>query len=111
MLQEEFNMLNRARKAQFKAEQRAIAESLTSRKEAFKKRTQELLAQVTPSPMTEKKRARHAYSVQRHIKHALEAMVGTGWNTQESEVKFNNQGDLLLFEVAIPKAKEYGTSN
>lgn len=106
MTQEEFELLNRARRALFKEEQRAIAESLTSRKEAFRKRTQELLAQVTPPPMTDKKRARKAYSVQRHIKHALESMVGTGWNTQECEVKFNNQGDLLLFEVAIKKAKE-----
>ena len=106
MTQEEFEVFNRARKAQFKAEQRAIAESLSSRKEAFRKRTQELLAEIAPPPMTDKKRARKAYSIQRHIKHTLEAMVATGWNTQECEVKFNNQGDLLLFEVAITKANE-----
>ena len=107
MTQEEFAVFNRARKAQFKAEQRAIAESLSSRKEAFRKRTQELLAEIASPPMTDKKRARKAYSIQRHIKHTLEAMERkTGWNTQECEVKFNNKGDLLLFEVAITKANE-----
>lgn len=106
MTQEEYEVLNKARRAKFKEEQRAIALSLSTRKAEFKKRTQELLAEIAPPPMTDKKRARKAYSVQRHIKHALEAMVGTGWNTQECEVKFNNKGDLLSFEVAIPKAKE-----
>lgn len=107
MTQEEYEVLNKARRAKFKEEQRAIALSLSTRKAEFKKRTQELLAEIAPPPMTDKKRARKAYSIQRHIKHTLEAMDGkNGWNTQECEVKFNNQGDLLLFEVAIKKAKE-----
>lgn len=105
MTQEEYQVLNKARRAKFKEEQRAIAKSLSTRKAEFKQRTQELLAEIT-TPMTDKKRARKAYSVQRHIKHALEDMVGTGWNTQECEVKFNNQGDMLLLEVAIPKTQE-----
>ena len=107
MTQEEFQVLNRERKAKFKAEQRALEESLIKRKEAFKKHTQELLAEICPPPANDKTRLRQSYDIQRAIKSKIDRLEDyRGWDVHAAEVKFNNQGDMLLLEVAIPKSKE-----
>lgn len=109
MTQQEFQVLNRERKAKFKAEQRALAEALAIRKKNFNARTQELLAEVhTPAqPASDKTRRTQAYDIQRAIKSKIDRLEDyRGLDVHNAEVKFNNQGDMLLLEVAIPKTQE-----
>lgn len=106
MTQEEYEVLNKARRAKFKEEQRAIAESLSARKAEFKQRTQELLAEIC-HPANDKTRLRQSYDIQRAIKARIDHLDDNrGWDVHNAEVKFNNQGDMLLLEVAIPKTQQ-----
>ena len=65
-----------------------------------------LLPPTIPMPI-EKRRKKECYDIQRAIRSKLNSCDNMrGWDVANAEVKFNNQGDMLLLEVAIPKTQE-----
>lgn len=104
MTQAEFDAAQLAEKEKTKKTIAAYLAQAKAVRAFFKANTLMRKAQLEVTPASaEKKAARSAYSIHRHLSHKLREMKNLqGWNVKEAEVKFNNKGDLLLFEIAIP---------
>jgi len=113
MTQEEFDIIQDARrkalnkrKAQLIAQYQQSKDALEALNREFNEGTAALRAvEVEPSPAAfqgKSRKSRECYSLQARLKHVLaECDKITRWDVANAEVKFNNQGDLLLFEITI----------
>lgn len=107
----EFEMLQQSRLQAFKLKKREVVKKLQAlnrelgeMNKSFKEDTAKLLELVEPGKA---RKRRECYSLFYAFKRKLEEMDHIKqWNLAEAEVKFNKQEDIVIFEIAIPAAKE-----
>ena len=101
MTQQEFDQQCREHKSRLKTINAGLLAQMQENKAAYKNTVARLLANLEKGDGGGKKK-HECYAIHSHLRKALDGCDRiNNWDVAHAEIKFNNQGDLLLFEIAI----------
>lgn len=101
MTQQEFDQQCREHKSRLKTINAGLLAQMQANKAEYKQMIARLIANLEIGDGGGRKK-HECYALHAHLRKALDGCDRIkNWDVANAEIKFNNQGDLLLFEISI----------